>query len=220
MEPMPTHPNGTNWERVTSPAHRMSFEKPAPLHVLPLDKLEVYYSLLWKGREALGLSDQSTSQIIVFRKYVNYESRSHCRLMPLCVVRPQKIEYCLKHNALLIPSAESNVLNELCCKVYNHHLMYQLDSDRPGSGRKIIDFRVQDKVIVSKNSDVPIYVSGKEIGEDEQTGSPDQESPLLSQTERLMNGSAYIIQEVHTFSVLKCCWCFYKRLASCLPDNE
>ena len=54
---------------------------------------------------------------------------------------------------------ECNVLNQFGCFVYNRHLVWG------GEGRKARkQFHVGDKIICTKNSDIPVYVDEKEKG--------------------------------------------------------
>jgi len=99
---------------------------------------------------------------------------------------------------------ECNDLNQFCCFVYNRHNVWG------GEGKKMRkQFHVGDKIICTKNSDIPIYV-------DEGVGEGGQEEPvdalkvtmmasdgkyeepaslaLKTKNERLMNGNMYKIR--------------------------
>ena len=49
-------------------------------------------------------------------------------------------------------NSSCHVLNQFGCFVYNRHLMFSLEGRK-----KKTDFEVGDKVICTKNNDVPIY---------------------------------------------------------------
>ena len=121
---------------------------------------------------------------------------------------------------------ECNVLNQFGCFVYNRHLVWG------GEGRKARkQFHVGDKIICTKNSDIPIYVDEKEKGGGkEKEGGPEkgekeggqdrpkddlkvtistdgryEEPPnlnLKTKNERLMNGNLYKIRAVCRASVM------------------
>ena len=98
---------------------------------------------------------------------------------------------------------ECNALNQFGCFVYNHHLVWG-----DGEGRRMRkQFHVGDKIICTKNSDIPIFVDDKESGESAEdalkvTISTDgkyvepESLNLKTKNERLMNGNLYKIRAV------------------------
>ena len=106
---------------------------------------------------------------------------------------------------------ECTVLNQFGCFVYNKHLVWE------GDGRKMRkQFHVGDKIICTKNSDVPIYVEDEkeenvEKAEEDKSNKTKaleytvatdgnyEEPPglnLKTKNERLMNGNLYKIRAV------------------------
>ena len=119
------------------------------------------------------------------------------------------------------------MLNQFGCFVYNHHLVWG------GEGRKARkQFHVGDKIICTKNSDIPIYVDEKEKGggqDKEKEGGHEEEKErgqdrpkddlkvtistdgryeeppnlnLKTKNERLMNGNLYKIRAVCRATVM------------------
>jgi hypothetical protein len=81
------------------------------------------------------------------------------------------------------------ILNEICCHVYNKHDIYRTDGN--SIGRRKLWLTKGDKIMVTKNKDIPLYIDDDD-GESEQ----EVEKPLKTQNERLMNGSVYHIKDV------------------------
>merc|ERR1719233_811257 len=122
-----------------------------------------------------------------------------------------KIEDDEKSQFISFLNMECTVLNQYACFVYNKHLTWE------GDGRKMRkQFHVGDKIICTKNSDVPIFVPEKgDKDKDNTEGEGDNASKALeytiasdgkyeeppdlnlkSKSERLMNGNLYKIRAV------------------------
>eukprot|EP00092_Neocalanus_flemingeri_P026030 GFUD01028215.1.p1 GENE.GFUD01028215.1~~GFUD01028215.1.p1 ORF type:complete len:1265 (+),score=407.13 GFUD01028215.1:55-3849(+) len=135
-------------------------------------------------------------------------------LLYWALLRQYKEQYTLvddeKSQIISFLNNECTVLNQFGCFVYNKHLVWE------GDGRKMRkQFHVGDKIICTKNSDIPIYVDEKEE-KDEKAGEENgnktkaleytvatdgkyEEPPnlnLKSKNERLMNGNLYKIRAV------------------------
>ena len=108
---------------------------------------------------------------------------------------------------------ECSTLNEFGCWVYNNHLMFD-----PEERKRKRKFEIGDKVMVTKNADIPVYVPAEEeedvqkVEEKEEftslneAGSAWQDPDSLklkTKNERLMNGSVFKIRGVCRHQVEK-----------------
>ena len=137
------------------------------------DKHVSYLQLLWNERERLGLRDHSKSQFIAFK------------------------------------NAECAVINEICCQVYNNHGVKRVDEK---THREVLHFERGDKVMCGKNHDATLFVTKQEekklsgaVGEVDDALDDPQKSASTEElkeiTDRLMNGSVYIIKDVRLCAV-------------------
>ena len=99
-------------------------------------------------------------------------------------------------------NSSCHVLNQFGCFVYNRHLMFSLEGRK-----KNTNFEVGDKVICTKNNDVPIYTeyleensesrpikfTQPEVVTDGKYVEPEN-LRLVQGTERLMNGNLYKVR--------------------------
>ncbi len=83
---------------------------------------------------------------------------------------------------------ECHCLNELCCQAYNGHQVREFSDAKR---REVLSFRKDDKIMATRNNDVPVY--GETDGKEE-NGKKLKERTV--ETVRLMNGSVYMIKAV------------------------
>ena len=98
------------------------------------------------------------------------------------------------------------MVNEICCQVYNKHGVKRRDEK---TGRQVLHFERGDKIMCGKNHDATLFVTKREerklsgevretddvMLDDPEEGEPNEEE-LKEMTDRLMNGSVYIIKDV------------------------
>ena len=88
---------------------------------------------------------------------------------------------------------ECGFVNELCVPVYNNHTIFDFE-------KNVTQIIIGDKIMVSKNSDVPVYVLPKENTTSENAApiqtEADSKEELETKQIRLMNGSVYIIEDI------------------------
>ena len=58
---------------------------------------------------------------------------------------------------------------------------------------QVLKFVPNDKIMATKNNDVPVYVDDKNEDGDVKM---DPDAPMATTSERLMNGSTYIVKQV------------------------
>jgi hypothetical protein len=86
---------------------------------------------------------------------------------------------------------ECGFVNEICVPVYNDHTIFDFD-------KKVTQILIGDKIMVSKNSDVPVYIPSEEENPDSSSiFKPNNcESDQFDTKQiRLMNGSVYMIED-------------------------
>ena len=95
---------------------------------------------------------------------------------------------------------ECGFVNELCVPVYNNHTIFDFE-------KNVTQIIIGDKIMVAKNSDVPVYIQPKENNGDQNedlenqdgnTENKENESKDQFETKqmRLMNGSVYMIEDI------------------------
>ena len=88
---------------------------------------------------------------------------------------------------------ECGFVNELCTPVYNDHTIFDFE-------KNVTQIIIGDKIMVSKNSDVPVYILPKEDSSienvDPKTTDTEPNKQFETKQIRLMNGSVYIIDDI------------------------
>ncbi len=87
--------------------------------------------------------------------------------------------------------------------MYNDHYIHYLERNK-----KIVDFQLKDKIMATKNSDVLLYVEEdspeKKIAEkDSHEETPEEGKEFVQTSERLMNGSIYVIKGVSLLTAME-----------------
>ena len=120
------------------------------------------------------------------------------------LIKDHRSEYVIvndeKSQIITFRNVEKEALNQFCCFVYNKHLTWETKK-----GKKLKQFRVGDKIMCKKNSDIDFF-----LAEDLDDYSKQVESVSASvrkykedaniepkiKTERLMNGNLYKIRAI------------------------
>ena len=88
---------------------------------------------------------------------------------------------------------ECGFVNEICVPVYNHHTIFDFE-------KNVTQIFIGDKIMVSKNSDVPVYAIPKENSTNQNEDPGESENDYKGEFEtkqlRLMNGSVYMIEDI------------------------
>jgi len=173
-------------------------------------------------------NDISKPMAIVAGKNQNKNMAEDKEELYWALLRQNKEEYKIdndeKSQMICFLNRECNALNQYGCFVYNNHLMWNNEGRRTKK-----QFEIGDKVMCTKNADIPIYVpedeetetgknedmDGKETKEKfinlsqagcEETDGFYQEPPdlkLKTKNERLMNGSVFKIRAICKHKVEK-----------------